>query len=255
MKHCLPAALALTLIGCTTAHHTTPPASSTAQRRALVVGMTAVDPASWGGWSGACPGSDVDASTMALLCREQGIPATTLANAQATREAVLSAARSLWAGLTAGDLLVIYYSGHGGQVRDTNGDEEDGQDETICLWDGPLTDDTLAALWSEMPAGLRVFFVTDSCHSGTNYRQRRTLRRSIPRDCPVSILHFGGAADGASSHGDAQGGTFTTALIDAWRAGQTYRAWYDTAASRMPKWQTPVLSEWGQSYAPAQALQ
>ncbi|MBK6876066.1 MAG: hypothetical protein IPG99_06305 [Ignavibacteria bacterium] len=35
--------------------------------------------------------------------------------------------------LRKGDLFVIYYSGHGGQVSDVNGDEADAYDETWCL--------------------------------------------------------------------------------------------------------------------------
>ena len=54
-------------------------------RRALVAGLTAVDPAAYGGWSGACPGCDVDADLFGLLCSEQGLQVKTLHNAQATR--------------------------------------------------------------------------------------------------------------------------------------------------------------------------
>ena len=31
----------------------------------------------------------------------------------------------------AGDVVFIHYSGHGGRVRDTSGDEADGYDETL----------------------------------------------------------------------------------------------------------------------------
>lgn len=33
--------------------------------------------------------------------------------------------------LKAGDSLFFHYSGHGGQQKDTNGDEESGMDDTL----------------------------------------------------------------------------------------------------------------------------
>lgn len=32
-----------------------------------------------------------------------------------------------------GDFFVVYYSGHGTNVEDQDGDEEDGNDEALCL--------------------------------------------------------------------------------------------------------------------------
>ena len=45
--------------------------------------------------------------------------------------------------LKPGDLFFLTYSGHGGQVPDVTGDEDDKQDETWCLYDGQLIDDEL----------------------------------------------------------------------------------------------------------------
>ena len=42
-----------------------------------------------------------------------------------------------------GPTLIVWYSGHGSYVRDTNGDEADGVDETLYLYDGNLVDDEL----------------------------------------------------------------------------------------------------------------
>lgn len=69
------------------------------------------------------------------------------------------------------DLVVIHYSGHGSQVRDTNGDEEDGMDEVICPSDYPshgmLKDDIICYLLAGFPAYTKVLTIFDSCHSGT----------------------------------------------------------------------------------------
>ena len=62
-----------------------------------------------------------------------------------TRSNILEGLRWLVSSAKRGDCLFFYYSGHGGQVRDTSGDEADGYDETIIPCDhkraGQITDD------------------------------------------------------------------------------------------------------------------
>jgi|WetSurMetagenome_2_1015567.scaffolds.fasta_scaffold24833_2 metacaspase-1 len=94
-----------------------------------------------------------------------------LLNAQATRANIMAGLGWLLRGARAGDLLVFHYSGHGSQVPDTNGDEIDGWDETICPHDfataGMIKDDDLRNLFSKLPAGVNLEVLLDSCHSGT----------------------------------------------------------------------------------------
>jgi hypothetical protein len=66
-----------------------------------------------------------------------------------------------------GDMLVFTYSGHGGQVPDANGDEQDRMDETWVLYDRQLVDDELYSLLGKLKPGVRVAIFSDSCHSGT----------------------------------------------------------------------------------------
>ena len=66
-----------------------------------------------------------------------------------------------------GDIFFLTYSGHGGQAPDLNGDEPDGKDETWCLYDGELIDDELYSSWGAFAAGVRIFLLSDSCHSGS----------------------------------------------------------------------------------------
>lgn len=248
-------AVVLVVCGCTTTPGplTTPPPAPTdfpaatgVVRRAVVAGLTAVDPAKYGGWLGDCPGCDVDAGTMALLCREEGLQVSELHNQECTAANLMATSRRAWSGMKPGDLFVFFISGHGGQIKDTNGDEADGQDETLCLWDGELSDDILAGLWQEIPAGVRVLFITDTCNSGTNFRYRpRSLKRTLPRAYTGSLIHFGGCADGKSSFGTESGGTFTTALIDGWSARNSYIAWFESAAAKMPRTQVPQYVEYG----------
>ena len=66
--------------------------------------------------------------------------------------------------------LFFNFSGHGTQVADQDGDEEDGFDEALCPSDfdvaGVLTDDVLCGWLDSLPAH-RLFAVCDCCHSGT----------------------------------------------------------------------------------------
>jgi len=213
-------------------------------RRAVVAGLTAVDPAAYGGWAGACPGCDVDADTFAMLCRERGLQVSLHHNAAATKASLEAAARAACAGMQPGDLLVLYVSGHGGQVNDGDTTEADGLSETLCLWDGQMTDTYLSTVLAEVPAGVRVFFVTDTCNSGTNYR-RRSYKKALPAPFHAALIHYGGCADGQSSVGGPQGGVFTTALVDAWDDAGTYRSWFTNAAALMPGTQVPVYEEYG----------
>jgi hypothetical protein len=73
--------------------------------------------------------------------------------------------------LKSGDFFLLSYSGHGGQLPDVGGDEEEGLDETWCLFDGQLIDDELDYLFSRFKSGVRIFVLSDSCHSGTVTKQ------------------------------------------------------------------------------------
>ena len=98
-------------------------------------------------------------------------------------------------------MLVLYVSGHGGQVDDGDTTEADGLSETLCLWDGEMTDTYLAGLLAQIPAGVRLFFVTDTCNSGTNYRRRRRLDKAVPAAFRAGLIHFGGAPTGSAASG------------------------------------------------------
>lgn len=214
-------------------------------KRAVVCGLTAVNPAHYNGWRGDCPGCDLDAQRFAALCRRQGVQTIELHNEQITKEGLIAAARVSWEGMSRGDLFVLYISGHGGQEPDTSGDEADGYDETLCLWDGTLSDDILFDLWNEMPEGVRVFFVADTCNSGTNYKMPRGLIRTIPQEYMGQLIHYGGCADGKSSYGGSDGGEFTNALLATYAENATYRYWFTLAALKMSRNQIPMYEEYG----------
>ena len=66
------------------------------------------------------------------------------------------------------DIVIFYFSGHGSETKDLNGDEKDGMDEAIVAWeglDGLITDDELDRKFDKIKArGMGLFF--DCCLSG-----------------------------------------------------------------------------------------
>lgn len=85
---------------------------------------------------------------------------------------VIGGIRWLVDGAEAGDSLFMHYSGHGGSVKDTSGDEADGMDETLVPVDyqqsGQITDDEiLKELVIGLPEGVTLTVVMDCCHSGS----------------------------------------------------------------------------------------
>jgi metacaspase-1 len=139
----------------------------------LHIGLNLVDPAAYGGWDGPLAACEFDARDMAALARGKGMQATVLMTRKATRAATLAALRKAAKALKSGDLFFLTYSGHGGQVPDTNRDEPDRKDETWCLFDGQLIDDELYLELGRFAAGVRILVLSDSCHSGSVTRQGR----------------------------------------------------------------------------------
>ena len=95
-----------------------------------------------------------------------------------------------------GDLVVFYFAGHGSQAWDTDGDETDGLDETICPTDvvksdthNDIVDDELNRLLKGVPSD-NVVVVLDNCHAGsgtrdvTPFARPRSLDRIVTTDVP-----------------------------------------------------------------------
>ncbi len=142
-------------------------ASAHARGQSLHIGLNAVSPSHYGGWAGELAACEFDADDMAGIAKSCGIKASVLLTKKATRAAVLAGIRKATKALKSGDLFFLSYSGHGGQVPDVTGEEEDKQDETWCLFDGQLIDDELYFELSRFAKGVRVLVLSDSCHSGT----------------------------------------------------------------------------------------
>jgi len=143
----------------------------------LHLGLNFVDPEHYDGWNGELFACEADANDMTALAKSRGFKTQTLlrekVTAKAVKDAILNAAKKL----RSGDIFFLTYSGHGGQVPDTNGDEgrfgdaNDQKDETWCLFDREFIDDELAALYARFKAGVRILVLSDSCHSGSVTRE------------------------------------------------------------------------------------
>jgi hypothetical protein len=153
---------------------------------ALCIGLNSVNPARYAGWSGHLGGCEADANDMVRVATSQGFAVTRLLTREATLARVKQEMGRLAGELNAGDILMVSYSGHGGQARDRNGDEEDRLDETWCLYDGQIVDDEIALLMAQFRSGVRVLVFSDSCHSGSVTRAREVgnIVRSIGLTTP-----------------------------------------------------------------------
>ena len=169
----------------------TGPAS--AEQRALLVGVgqyqtPGID----------LPGIDLDIERVRDTLIRMGFKDSqirTLRDGEATSTAVMRNFETwLKEGVQPQDRVVFYFSGHGSNIPDLNGDEKDGVDEVLVTHDmkrarvngratltGVVPDDRLAQLIAAIPSR-NVWIVVDSCHSGTVTRTIDLKNRSLARE-------------------------------------------------------------------------
>jgi len=243
----------------------------------LHIGLNKVNPAHYGGWDGALNACEADAKDMQAIARAAGFKATQRLTATAKAATIIQDIKAAAAKLQSGDIFLLTYSGHGGQMPDTNGDEPDNQDETWVLFDRQLVDDELFALFGAFAKGVRIFVLSDSCHSGTVTRAMPTgpVTGPAPRLMPpavaaqtyaahrrtydkilaavparaasiqatlASVILISGCQDNQLSLDGPRNGLFTGTLRAVWNGGRLtggYRRFRDQIAARMPAYQTP----------------
>ncbi|UCF42433.1 MAG: caspase family protein [Planctomycetota bacterium] len=234
-----------------------------AKGSALLVGLKEVDPACYDGWNGksGCWGCELDADNMERLLRPLGYEVKMLKTAEATRDRILAGLYRASENRAAGDIFVFYYSGHGGQQPDKDGDEVDGKDETLVAYDREVIDDKVHEALGRFRKGVRIVMISDSCNSGTNYRGWRDVPldmeatfRPVARRTQTQIkmqaqlIHLGGCRDGFGSAGYQSGGAFTMALCEAWQGGQfrgTFEKLHGEICHRISGRQRPQYSKYG----------
>lgn len=183
-----------------------------------------------------------------LLKEKQGFAPESiriLRDKDATKAAILASIEEwLVAGTQPGDRVYFYFSGHGLQVKDQNGDEEDGLDEALSTfdiaagdgdWTNVILDDEIDAMLAKLK-DRAVSIVIDACHSGTISRSLSTnvgealeSARFLPRPFakPVEAVKTRGlridVAVVDKPEIAKQNG------VEAWSAASSYQvAWDDT---------------------------
>ncbi|MER5307475.1 caspase family protein [Streptomyces sp. NPDC002773] len=246
---------------------------------ALHIGLNSVDPARYEGWDGTLVACENDARDMARLAGTAGFESTVLLTPDGTVDNVTAALGDAAARLGSGDILLLTYSGHGGQVDATGSDDEpDALDETLVLYDRQFLDDEVQQAFRAFADDVRIFALFDCCHSGSSIevpgggaaaegtprhlpepqqRQladrdrgffeelRRTLAKDPPTDGagPDALLVSACQDNQVALDGDVNG-AFTTALLRVWDDGAFrggYRDFHRAIQRRLPPTQSPNL--------------
>ncbi len=164
---------------------------------------------------GDLPGAERDARVMRdVLVERYGFPAENirmLLNRDATKAAITQAMTEwLPSRAEAGDQITIFFAGHGSQMWDESGDEDDGLDETLAPADVraettefDISDDQMGEWLAALPTDNVVVYL-DNCNSGTGTRavtpfsRTRQLGRdieAIPQPASVSRRAIGTRED------------------------------------------------------------
>lgn len=121
------------------------------------------------------------ASVTVLADGVSDLPAGVSERGPGTRAAILGALEALGDESRPGDLVFFYFSGHGSQQPDRNGDEQGGNDEIflpydVGSWTGAgvenaiVDDDFDAAIQRILDKGVDFFGMIDACNSATGFR-------------------------------------------------------------------------------------
>ena len=121
------------------------------------------------------PNCDRDAEAKRAIAKRFGFNSALLINDEATMTSVLTGIKAAAFYLDFGDIFFLSFSGHGSRVADRNYDEDDGFDETWCLYDGMVVDDDIFEHLKLFRPGVRILVIADSCHSGTSIKNTEDL--------------------------------------------------------------------------------
>jgi len=161
---------------------------SSGNKLALIIGIGNYAP----GDKNDLDGIERDTTKMRKLFESWGFQVQTLYDSQSMK--IIDYLEDYAKKLNKDDIFAFYYSGHGSHKADDNGDEADGQDETLVLSDGNvnkhLIDDTLYAEFNKIKAKKIIFL--DSCHSGTAFRSigSKVKAKSISPDDVTETLQL-----------------------------------------------------------------
>jgi hypothetical protein len=206
------------------------------RRIGLFVGLNRVNPASYSGFDGILQGAVADAVALSGIFAQGGMESRLLLDTSATLGALVGELTLAAEELVDGDAFVWSFSGHGSADLDVT--------ESICLFDGELTDKRLHNLMAAFKPGVRVVSIFDSCFSGGMNRALGIRHRFKPPGFPAKrraltaatdviqadILQLDACTQQEEAAEDSAHGYFTGSLLDAIKPGISWKEWM-TAAS------------------------
>jgi hypothetical protein len=143
----------------------------------------------------------------------------------ATHTGIEKAFKKLINRVNPNDFVYIYYSGHGSQTKDLNGDERSGYDQTWVSYGArsgisgidnyDVLDDEIEQ-WLSALTTKNIVFISDSCHSATVTRGPAVINKAVKKDERPHLLgkihyqatpygiHIGAAGDDESAFEERQ---------------------------------------------------
>jgi hypothetical protein len=171
------------------------------------------------------------------------------ANSMVTRSTFAGAIKDRISKLKVGDILLIYYSGHGTNGYDSS--EPDKYKEGIYLYDGTFWDDEFTLLLQDIPTGAKVIIVLDSCfaHGSTTpksltYRKEKFVKteemppkglKAILKSDVMNYIVFAACGEDQTSSDTDKGGVFTLYWLKSWLKDMSYQQWSDRTALAIEK--------------------
>jgi len=230
-----------------------PAMTALAEQRALLIGV--------GHYSAKgidLPGIDLDIDrmqdTLNLMGFEDSQIHRLLDDKATSKNVIREASTWLKQGVQEDDRVIFYFSGHGSNIPDLDGDEPDGVDEVLVTHDvrrvtqngvrtltGVVTDDKLATIIAGIPSK-NVWIIVDACHSGTVSRSMTldnlslgtdevyvktftypgmpeghefVVDRELVDEGEANFVSTSAAGDGEKAIGTMSGGMFTIGLTEA----------------------------------------
>lgn len=239
---------------------------------ALHIALNSVNPTFYKGNSGFLNVCKNDALAYSKIAQQQNFQyIKLLIDKDATTANFKNEINFISKSMSSEDYFLLSFSGHGSKNKDINGDEDDGEDESWCFYDGKVLDDELYRIWPQFEARSRVYVVSDSCYSGTIlkdifhqdpfaiYHQKyasqdvhikgitfNSFQQSSPIKATIKLI----AA--AKEHQEAFGGTknsrFTRKLLEVWNDGQfkgTHQGFFDSIRKKMNERYPPAQMQIG----------
>lgn len=143
--------------------------------------------------------------------------------------------------MKSGDVLLIYYSGHGTNGLDIN--EPDRLREGIYLTDGTFWDDEFNEILQLTPEGGKVIVVLDSCFAKGSTTTKSNIRnkskfvqtQEIPSELKrrsklaktdiMKWIVFAACRENQTASDTSNGGAFTLFWLKAWKRDYDYQDW------------------------------